>query len=368
MNYVNVTVYIIESALASPKMANLAKLPPEKVGSTYSTEDEIKFNKVADGYTILYESDIFRDMTPYILAKSIISICMKNLPNTNIVFSIETVLMMRDMMAAYKAIVLSNEFRGLLDENNKNGSGIIQYGVTTSLKTLATNYASVTYANPKDIADANKKIQEKEEERKRRMSYYANDEDDNDFDLGFEYNDDDEDDDDDNDNDDIEVDDEDEDDDIDDDDPLSYINQFINDIPKEKRKANSKKKQPKKSIVKPSVVLEESKHPKKDFNRHGVVICNDKRAIKYDKKTIKKFLEEFIPGNSGWKKEYREELLDRWIKMFVVTKKQKHKLEKQHRKNRMYRNRISNNETRKALEFTQRLFNTPIDRWSDPSR
>ena len=115
-----------------------------------------------------------------------------------------------------------------------------------------------------------------------------------------------------------------------------------------------------------SRVLRDAKNPKRSINRHGVIICSDKDARKRDEKIIKEFLKDFFPGDSDWKKEFRHDVLKRWMKMYCIAKKDLKELERTHRKAKNA-NR-SNINTEKTLEFTRRLFNVPIDRWNDPSR
>lgn len=115
-----------------------------------------------------------------------------------------------------------------------------------------------------------------------------------------------------------------------------------------------------------SRVFKDSKNPRKEFNRHGVVVADSKSDVEKDLKTIKEFLKDFIPGKQGWKKEIRKELAQRWIRMYTVTKKQLKSLERDARKNA--NNKRKAKTTKKALSFTKKLFTIPIDSWSDPNK
>ena len=115
-----------------------------------------------------------------------------------------------------------------------------------------------------------------------------------------------------------------------------------------------------------SRILYDAKNAKRSYNRHGVIICSDKSSKKKDMKIIKEFLKDFFPGNSNWIKEFRHDVLCRWMKMYSISKKDLKELEKTHRKaQNAKRNSIK---TEKTLDFTRRLFNVPIDRWDDPSK
>ena len=131
--------------------------------------------------------------------------------------------------------------------------------------------------------------------------------------------------------------------------------------PKYKR---SKNKRPKGIPV--SKVFRDAKNAKRAYNRHGVIICNDKDAKKRDEKILKEFLKDFFPGDSNWIKEFRHDVLKRWMKMYFVTKKDLKELEKTHRKaQNAKRNHVK---TEKTLDFARRVFNVPVDRWNDPSK
>lgn len=127
---------------------------------------------------------------------------------------------------------------------------------------------------------------------------------------------------------------------------------------------NDKKKKKKKEYD-PSRILKESKNPKKEIKLHGVIINDSKKDVKRDERTIKEFLKDFIPGSAEWKKEFRNDLAKRWLKMYTVDKKQLKELEKQHKK-KMNRKKINRN--KKILNFTDKLFNVPVNNWYDPSR
>lgn len=140
-----------------------------------------------------------------------------------------------------------------------------------------------------------------------------------------------------------------------------YVMHFLEDSEPTKKKKKKGKK-----TYRISRAVKAANSPKKSYKRHGVIICSDKDAIKKDRKIIKEFLKDFIPGDSKWKRHFRDDLLDRWIRVYVITKKQLKRFEKnQHRESD--KDRLSRN-ARQTIDFTRRLFNVPIDTWNDPTR
>jgi len=129
---------------------------------------------------------------------------------------------------------------------------------------------------------------------------------------------------------------------------------------------NYNDKKSKKDYYGRSRVFKNSKSPKKEFNRHGVIIAQDKSDINKDEKIIKEFLKDFIPGKQGWKKELRKELTERWLRVYTVSKKQLKSLERDVRKHAS--NKRKSKTTKKALRMTKKLFSVPIDSWSDPNK
>lgn len=130
--------------------------------------------------------------------------------------------------------------------------------------------------------------------------------------------------------------------------------------------SKKKKKSSKKISYGASRALRATNNPKKAYKRHGVLVCAKKDAIKRDEKIIKEFLKDFIPGSAEWKKEFRKELLKRWMGVYVISKKKLKHLEKNYRNKAVQKRRNANVE--RTLSLTRQLFNVPADQWNNPNR
>ena len=131
-------------------------------------------------------------------------------------------------------------------------------------------------------------------------------------------------------------------------------------------KSKKSKKKKSKEYYGRSRVWKDAKNPKRDINRHGVVISSDKDDIRRDEKIIREFLRDFLPGDAGWKKEFRKELAKRWMNVYTISKKHLKTLEKNHRNSN--RNKRINKGINTGLNFMNQMINRPIDRWSDPTK
>ena len=105
-----------------------------------------------------------------------------------------------------------------------------------------------------------------------------------------------------------------------------------------------------------SRVVRSIKRPKKSVNRHGILVTDNKKALKKDAKRIRAFLEEFIPGD-GWQEDYRETVLERWMCMFAISENRFEELKKRRKKGRVKK--------RKSSTTVKRGYDSI---WSDPNR
>jgi hypothetical protein len=83
---------------------------------------------------------------------------------------------------------------------------------------------------------------------------------------------------------------------------------------------------------------------KKNIKNHGIIISSSKKDRRKDEEIIKAFLKEFIPGKAPWIKRYRSMVLDRWMRLYVISKKNAKRYKEEISKKRSYKNRkiISN--------------------------
>lgn len=128
-----------------------------------------------------------------------------------------------------------------------------------------------------------------------------------------------------------------------------------------------RKKKKTKTRVPVSYIYRASRNPKKMYERHGIMIAKNNKAIKRDKAAIKEFLKDFIPGG-GWRKEFRDELATRWIDMYAMTEKTIDYLNKQKRKSNSPSKKIKTASGEVAREFTKMLFDNKRSLWNDPTR
>lgn len=328
MNSTNLTLCVIPS---DTEMKNIVGYVPALHGKVLSSLAEIKVNKTNNGYGILYHSNDIKNMDIDILGNNIIKLFMDNIPNTNINFQL-----------LYLFEVVDN------DDNPYNGSDI---SVINSLLKMEQKFCKFngdgnipfTYFRSEimnhiinSIIDDYRNMEDEDDDCDdvTGLSQYFKS-------FGISPIEDDYDDD-------------------DDEDSLDFLDSHLRGTSKSNSKHKRHKSYPE------SKIFRDAKNPKRAYHRHGVIICTDKEAKRRDKKILKEFLEEFFPGDSEWKKDFRREVLKRWMKMYCVTKKDLKAFEKTHRK--AVNAKRNNARTEKTLEYARRVFNVPIDRWNDPNR
>lgn len=128
---------------------------------------------------------------------------------------------------------------------------------------------------------------------------------------------------------------------------------------------NSKNKKAKKTKIKvigTSRCVRASKKPKKSYNRHGLLVVSSKKAIEKDERTVKAFLKDFIPGDEKWKKDFRKDLLKRWMRVYVISDGKLKKLEKEYQKKK---NPPRKNRSSKNLEKFANNMSSAITRYSN---
>lgn len=333
LNQENLIIYIIPSGI---ELLNVKHFNPEN-GQVFSNLNEIKVNKMTNsGYSILYTTNDITNMDMNIFGNNVIKLFMKNLPGKNICIQLCYLYEVRnnnyelyddiDISVVNAILELENKFINISENSQMPFTYNRSQYMNTIIKNIINNYNDInddTYDDDDDTMDDFF-------ESLGINSYYDNDDSDYEDDSDDDY----------------------------DDRQFSFLDPYV----QGKKIKNKHKKD-----YQESRIFYEAKNAKRSYNRHGVIICNDKKAKERDEKILKEFLKEFFPGDAQWKKDFRRDVLKRWMKMYCVSKKNLKELEKANRKIRNS-NRINNINTEKTLEFTRRLFNVPIDRWNDPSR
>lgn len=315
------TIYIVPSDC---QLETLEGYVPEHVGGAISSKKELVVNKVDDGYSLVFlDKDIIGMRIN--LINSINKLFLANLPGVALDIYIcylyepagDKDYFWFNPTVASEVICLDNLFASMTDPN----------------------FSGYRYIRSISVIDVINDYQQWQA-----GSLSADDEEDED----------DEDDDDDNDGSDTSY--------GETDTMLSLLNEAIKGSSADKGKPKSKK-----GRYASSKALRSAKNPKRAYRRHGVIIVKDKSVIKSDIKIIKGFLKDFIPGNAGWKKNLRNELAERWVHVYAITSKELKRLEKKHRKMRKSTSRPSI-DTQRTLDLTRKIFNVPVDNWSNPNK
>jgi len=314
MNKVNLTIHIIPG---DKVMNTIKEFDPARDGKLLSTESNIKVNKAAYGFSIIYNEETFEELSPSVFLTTLIKLFSDNLGTDTIVntslnyhyedeeFDTDVAKSVLDMDDVMKKIYESSRINTFMYERSENVYSVY-------------------------------------EDWKSEMQDVENDDDESFDPEDLEYDD-------------------------SYDDVSSVFDRFIS--PYMEDDYDDDDESPKKKshdVYGQSRVFREAKNPKRAINRHGVVIADSKDDIKKDEKIIKSFLKEFIPGNADWKKEFRNDLAKRWIKMYAVSKKQLKHLEKEHRRSKSSKKKSKADD--RVLDLTRRLLTVPVDRWSDPTK
>ena len=328
----NVTIHVIASSLIKDGLSKTFN--PDTDGKIISTVDEIKVNKTPTGYSIVYPDDVINEIN-------------------NGVFVSRLILLLMDNLTGVISIDLRYHYIDINDEWHLNGDSVITLLKINDIIEQVPGVISkdgidhsIKYKCSKDISELKLFLTMNDDEEE--DDEYLDDSEDSE-DSDFEdYEDD------------FEVDDK----------VISSLSSIIGDIdiPKDNKNKKSKDDYFKidKSKTPRSRVFKESKNPKKEIKRHGVIITRDKEDLEKDRKIIKEFLKEFIPGKQEWVKEFRSELLCRWMKMYTIKIKDLKKIEKMQRDKKKDKERRKKN--KKILDFTRNMFNVPISSWDDPNK
>lgn len=333
MNKVNLKLVVVPD---NHELQELFNYDPNKYGSIFSSLDEISVNKVQNEYSILYTDETFKKIDVRKLMPNIYNLFSQNLPGYEVHISLiylyetnsENPLDGMDLDTAY--LVMQMDTFMIDNDDFRPGS---RFNFIYERDKL---YTEMLY----EIRNLNEAVQKQQKEReaaeeKRKMEEAR-------FKqiiapdvevveprvTGMEI--------------------------------YPLLDDTIGDY-KYKKKSGKKKKH-----YDSSRVIKAAGNPKKAVKRHGVIVCKNKKAIRRDEKTIKEFLKDFIPGSAGWKKDFRKDLLNRWMGVYVVSKKELRRLEKKHR--RYYRKKDNTERNRQILDFTSKMLNVPVNNWDNPNK
>lgn len=315
--------FIVVSKKFKDSLNEIQNYDPKYYGTIFSSEDEIKVNNVDNGYSILYDDETLRGLSPLKLFTNIASIIKNNIPNTDANFTITYLYNGDDDVSVQNMdINIASMLLSIDDSLNENRTKFLPliYYRSNSIIDIANNIKSL------GITSSIEKNREYNTSLKKE-----------DTSLNDIY---------------------------------SFINKYIDDCNEyiddcDNDGYEKKKKKKKKKIYNSSRILKAANSPKRAYYRHGVLVFNNKKAAKKDEEIIKDFLKDFIPGNSEWKKKFRKDLLKRWIKAYAISKGNLKKLEKNWYENERKKSITKRN--KRVVDFTRKMLTVPVDHWSDPN-
>lgn len=329
----------IDIVPADVKLTDLADYDPEYTGNVLTTSTDIMVNEVKTGYSIVITDEEIMKLQPHVFINNLLKLFRENLPGRACVFELSYFHELNDsgnddddddvfdMDVAEFILKLDVTFNKFMENTRRK---LYFYTRNDSVIEVAEIYADMLNGD-------------------------GDDEDDGDDDpysistVHYEEG--------------------------DPTDPLDIINRALRGVAEDDGDDEDEDDKPRRKRRHSSYyngygashVLRSAKNPKKAYHRHGVLISKNKNAIKKDAKILKEFLKDFIPGNAGWKKDLRNDLVKRWMHLYVVTSKQLKKLEREHRKMVRAQKKPSIN-TERTLELTKRLFTVPVDNWNNPNK
>lgn len=331
--FADVYLYVIPTMANDPAI-RIKDYDPEKEGSKLSDSTKIIFNKLNSSnesriYSIVYNAKVFAKIPANKLLSAIIRTFVKNVPDSEMHLHIR--------------------FNHVVVDDNDNEDDLITIDSARSVTEFLKFCAAVDDRGvlPMFKFDFTSTSIEDDEDD-------IEDDDDDIFDRWVDEQLDEDDDDDDNDSSFH--------------DPFEAMGYEFK-LPK---KEKGKKSKDKKSHVDDlqiyrSKVFRNSKNPKREISRHGVLIANKKSDIEKDREILKDVLKAFIPGDKTWIKKFRKELLDRWMVVYVITKKSLKRKEHEYRQAK--RREVINHgydTISKSIGLTSQIISHATDKWNDP--
>lgn len=312
MNKIDVTIHVFQDNI------NLSSDIMNKYGKIFSTLKSIKVNNVNGKYSILYKDNVFEKLNQKAFSANLLKVFFNNLTNRNILFTIEYHCDGQfSNLNCIAQVLVFNEIMSKLKTTAYQNNNYVSYVMSDSLRELC-QYVCDNFEYDDDDDEEDEDSEEGEEVLSTLQQILGGIENDDDDDEEDDYN-------------------------------------------KKKHKKSKKHYQT-------SKVIRTAKNPKKSYNRHGVITVDKKSSIKTDEKIIKSFLKDFIPGDAGWKKDLRQDLLKRWMDSYAITRKKLKEMERKYRRKQEEKYRNRNPEVQTALDFARKMFNQSMDNWNDPRR
>ena len=290
---------------------------PSLVGLHCSSRDDIIVNSTTDGYVVLYTEEIFEEIHPSIFSESLINLLKANIPGGTLTL-IEIMYQPTEELSCDCAIAVMKFDEIMIDHIDND----IRYRTSPSVQFLKDHWdEDEEDFDFSDIDEDDEDIYDVDDyESYIRDDYYEDDDDDDEYD-----------------DDDFE---------------------FSDYLPRPKKYKQNK------SYGRSAFTHEKS--AKRSIKRHNIIITNDKTLIKREARAIKEFIKDRYPGGGVWK-DFRAELLDRWMTLLLMTKKTAKKHQKEYDK---YHNKKSYSRKKdtqgRILTMAEKMF--AYDPWNDSNR
>lgn len=327
-------------------------------GKTRSTEDNINVIKINDGYSVVFDEEVFVKISVNTITMSIMKMFAANLKGNKFTFELiyhykSKYAYALNMKVAEHVIAVDNWFNRYMGVDVATDSESFIYQRHPMMGELLNEVLNEKYTNAR-----------REEElrlKKYENPLYEDDDDDDDYDED-------------------EIDDEDKDVSVDDDwwenfgkEPANAPNGIFGMYESMKDFENDK------DYSNVSETFRNCEYPKKYISKHGVLVAKSKQDIYHDTRVLEYFLDEFVPGDSAYLEKFRRKVASRWMSTFAISAKELKRNEKKYKKEQKKdkkKNKAQRKEFMQLTKFAVNKFpryNTRYiparnDRWNDPTR
>lgn len=274
MNEIVIKTFVVRDGV---ELSNVPNYDDSIYGSVFSDEEELRINRIRDGYSILYTDSVFREFNVQTFRDALKDIIISNVVtgNSKLIFEFHYFWFEQlDQMCALKIIELTDDFV-------KDGEELIAYKYGDSDVTFGARMSeSGTFLLNrlrKDYFNLDNQQQIQEEPIGEMENNIIDDE--------------------------VSIDD------IDDDeeDDEDYISSLY---PTRNKPKNIYKSR-----------LIRLNNARRNINRHGIIITDNKQLVRREAKMLRKLLRE-IYGTEKWKREFIDEILNLIMFRTVMSKKE----------------------------------------------